>query len=323
MSPHLRKSAAAPPEVALRVAITAEFAQVAELSTDLSQCVESGHRAVELALGQDEELVAGTYAVLAYALYLQGKDEEAYAAAQAALERPEAPRRPHAVIFALACRSLVELDRGHLHSAETDARQAMGAARRLGLSAVTAAGHARLAMGKVHLALGEASAAERNLERAEALRRASRPTLQHAHVLLRLAEARLACGRIQVAYAELEMANDELDSFADAGRLTGLAAGVRQSLTEALSTAAKPVETPTAAELQVLRLLPSDLTLRQIGDELYLSHNTVKTHSRNLYRKLGAGNRVDAVRRAVEVGLLTSRGTPKSLITAAGSPSSV
>jgi len=114
------------------------------------------------------------------------------------------------------------------------------------------------------------------------------------------------------------MATEELDSFADAGRLPELAERVRQSLAEPLATADRPVETPTAAELQVLRLLPTDLTLRQIGDELYLSHNTVKTHSRNLYRKLGAANRAEAVRHAAEAGLLTPRGTPRSLVSAAG-----
>ena len=112
------------------------------------------------------------------------------------------------------------------------------------------------------------------------------------------------------------MATEELDSFADAGRLPELAERVRQSLADARATADRPIETPTVAELLVLRLLPSDLTLRQIGDELYLSHNTVKTHARNLYRKLGAANRVEAVRRAAEVGLLTPSRT-LSLVSAA------
>ncbi|HET6642826.1 MAG TPA: LuxR C-terminal-related transcriptional regulator, partial [Gaiellaceae bacterium] len=58
----------------------------------------------------------------------------------------------------------------------------------------------------------------------------------------------------------------------------------------------------------------SDLSQREIAQELYLSHNTVKTHSRNLYRKLGVGTRDEAVRRAVEVGLLTPPGARREVV---------
>ncbi|MBI5106025.1 MAG: hypothetical protein HZB46_13780, partial [Solirubrobacterales bacterium] len=58
------------------------------------------------------------------------------------------------------------------------------------------------------------------------------------------------------------------------------------------------------AELAVLRLLPSALNQRQIGEELFLSVNTVKTHCRNIYAKLSAGSREQAVGRARELGLL-------------------
>jgi LuxR family maltose regulon positive regulatory protein len=44
-------------------------------------------------------------------------------------------------------------------------------------------------------------------------------------------------------------------------------------------------------EQQVLRLLRGDLSLREIADELYVSHNTIKTHTRNVYRKLGVSQR--------------------------------
>jgi LuxR family maltose regulon positive regulatory protein len=57
-------------------------------------------------------------------------------------------------------------------------------------------------------------------------------------------------------------------------------------------------------ELAVLRLLPTQLSLREIGDELYVSINTVKTHARNVYAKLRVGSRADAVARARELRLL-------------------
>lgn len=58
------------------------------------------------------------------------------------------------------------------------------------------------------------------------------------------------------------------------------------------------------AELRVLRLLPTSLTLRGIGAELYLSLNTVKTHTRSLHRKLGVTSRTEAVDRARALGIL-------------------
>ena len=60
----------------------------------------------------------------------------------------------------------------------------------------------------------------------------------------------------------------------------------------------------TPKELAVLRLLGSSLPLADIGRELYSSPNTVKTHTRNIYRKLGVTRRNDAVRVAAETGLL-------------------
>jgi len=46
------------------------------------------------------------------------------------------------------------------------------------------------------------------------------------------------------------------------------------------------------------------LSTEEIASDLYISVNTVKTHLRNTYRKLGAGGRGEAVRRARQLGLL-------------------
>jgi LuxR family maltose regulon positive regulatory protein len=54
----------------------------------------------------------------------------------------------------------------------------------------------------------------------------------------------------------------------------------------------------------VLRMLPGEASLREIAATLYLSLNTIKTHSRSIYRKLGAASREEAVARGRELGLL-------------------
>jgi LuxR family transcriptional regulator, maltose regulon positive regulatory protein len=64
----------------------------------------------------------------------------------------------------------------------------------------------------------------------------------------------------------------------------------------------------TERETRVLRYLPSNLSAREIADELYLSSNTVRTHQRHLYRKLDVHTRSQAVARARALGLLTRHG---------------
>jgi LuxR family transcriptional regulator, maltose regulon positive regulatory protein len=58
------------------------------------------------------------------------------------------------------------------------------------------------------------------------------------------------------------------------------------------------------AETRVLRYLPTKLSAPEIAGELYLSVNTVKTHMRHLYDKLGAHRRHEAVEQARALGLL-------------------
>jgi LuxR family maltose regulon positive regulatory protein len=64
----------------------------------------------------------------------------------------------------------------------------------------------------------------------------------------------------------------------------------------------------SARELAVLRYLPTMLTSQEIAGELFVSLNTVKSHLKNIYRKLDADGRRDAVRRARELGLVAPGG---------------
>jgi LuxR family maltose regulon positive regulatory protein len=70
------------------------------------------------------------------------------------------------------------------------------------------------------------------------------------------------------------------------------------------------LEALTHGEIRVLHYLPTNLSAREIAGELYLSVNTVKTHQRHLYQKLGVRSRTQAVEHARALGLLTpsSRG---------------
>lgn len=65
------------------------------------------------------------------------------------------------------------------------------------------------------------------------------------------------------------------------------------------------IEPLSERELDVLRLLGSDLGGPEIAQELMVSQNTMRTHTKNIYEKLGVNNRRSAVRRAEELDLLT------------------
>ena len=58
-------------------------------------------------------------------------------------------------------------------------------------------------------------------------------------------------------------------------------------------------------ELAVLRLLATDLTQREIGNALYISFNTIKTHVKSIFRKLEVATRPDAVARSAGFVLRT------------------
>ena len=91
------------------------------------------------------------------------------------------------------------------------------------------------------------------------------------------------------------------DPFVD--QLIGAALDVRATqviVTRRGTTFAEPL---TAAELRILRLLPTS-TYLQMASTLYISRNTVKTHLRSVYQKLGVASRAEAIERAVDLRLL-------------------
>jgi LuxR family maltose regulon positive regulatory protein len=91
------------------------------------------------------------------------------------------------------------------------------------------------------------------------------------------------------------------DSFLE--RLVAGALEVRAALPGAAPSSRVITEPLTAAEQRILTLLPASSYL-QIADTLYISRNTVKTHLRSIYQKLGVASRSEALERAVDLRLL-------------------
>jgi LuxR family maltose regulon positive regulatory protein len=79
---------------------------------------------------------------------------------------------------------------------------------------------------------------------------------------------------------------------------------LRVRATRDRTAASAPFWELSPRELEVLRLLPSRLSQREIAAELYVSFNTIRTHTRVIFNKLGVASRSEAVARARELGLI-------------------
>jgi LuxR family maltose regulon positive regulatory protein len=180
---------------------------------------------------------------------------------------------------------------------------APGEEQRVGEHFTAMIGH--LARGRAAELEGRLPEAERELARASELSRRGAGIPERAAAALAHARVLAALGRREAARARLAHAQELLSTCAGAGILA-------RALTQATHAPGLAAPRPPSApggelsdrELAVLRMLHSELSLREIGTELFLSLNTIKTHTRNIYLKLGASGRDQAVARGREQGLL-------------------
>lgn len=114
-----------------------------------------------------------------------------------------------------------------------------------------------------------------------------------------LGEVALVRGEREKAEAHAAAAAAALRWYPDAGALRGRV----ERLLGALE-AARVAEPLTGAEHRLLELLPTHLTEVQMAERLFVTRNTVKSHVKSIYRKLGVTSRAEAVIRARETGLL-------------------
>ena len=276
------------------------------IADDVGAAIGSAEAAVTAGPKSADVLTVPGLADMAYGYLLKGDLEGAAALANRAVAHSTSPERPHGMIAALSVLALTELERGSVRAAAEFAEQALAITRAIGLEETWTAGIVQLALTGCAIADARLGDAERHAERSEELRRETLPCITHAHSLLVLADVRARRHRWARARADLALAREAIDGATDAGRLPELAAAIERLIDSGeRAPAPQPVERPTDAELNVLRLLPTGLSQREIGETLFVSLNTVKSHTRELYRKLGVRSRADALERARALGLLT------------------
>jgi LuxR family maltose regulon positive regulatory protein len=291
------------PEGISSLAFGAAMARAALLFDNVGRSVDAARRALELAGPEPSPYWWMAQAALGHGLYLSGQSAAAAPRLEELVRRVSASAQPYAVVTALAVLSLIAGDQDDDRTATALARRAVAVADTQGLSAEPLCGIAYMAMGRALARHGEFAEAEELLERALELLGIDSMLVQRALALLLLASVRRGGGDLPGARALVERARELIERFADPGSLPALL----QQAQRALGSKPRPVEAAaplTERELAVLRLLPTRLSSREIGRELYVSANTVRTHVKAVYRKLGVTTRAEAVVRARELGLL-------------------
>jgi LuxR family maltose regulon positive regulatory protein len=273
-----------------------------QMAGNLAGAEPSSRRAVALEESGTPRWRAGSLATLGANLCWQGRDGEAVAV----LDQVAGAGRPLAnnlaAVWAIGCLSAIRARAGDLDAAERHARQATDLAYQHGLGEHWITATAVITMADVLDRRGRTAEAEATALRGLELAHRGGARLETACALLCLARIRFHDGNSDDARARLRAAKEIIAACADPGVLTELM--TRTKLVLAARTAmtgqapgrlAQPL---SGREQEILRWLSSDLSLREIASQLFVSYDTMKTHARHIYRKLGVSTRKQAVSQA-------------------------
>ena len=233
---------------------------------------------------------------LGWASWWSGDLEAAAAALEDALDGPQLVE-----VCALAVLARIHLQRGDLYAAEEHVAVAEQLMVERGLDGLPELGMVSTARGAVAAASGSGATAVEALERGIRLRRLWGHPLETADALVVAAPVVAREQGRRAGGARLAEARRLLGTCADPGVLPErLAAAARAALPR---PGAGGQDQLTPRERAVLRLLARGSSKREIARELHVSFNTVHSHTKAIYRKLGVSSRHEAVERAAEITL--------------------
>ena len=249
-------------------------------------------------------VTAGPAFLQGIARFLAGDPDEADACLHEAVSVGETTGAYEIAAAALSERSLMAMARGQWDRAEALACQAPGVLHQAGDSYVTpliCAAQARVALHR-----GDLAAVHEQLATARRLRPLQTYAVPHVAV-----QAHIELIRVHLELADLAGARTlmrEVDELLarrpGLGILAGEARTLRARLSKERGVSVAGVSALTAAELRLVPLLSTHLSVPEIAVEMSLSPHTIKSQMRSIYRKLDASTRNQAVTRTRELGLL-------------------
>lgn len=184
--------------------------------------------------------------------------------------------------------------------------------RRPGLAAYFGTAPAYIARAMMHQRRGAVAEADAAYARGIELARHGNANLELAYGLLKRAELQAAWGDAERSQALLRRARTVLGLSPSPGALIALADSAERAIGTRRSERLAAGDELSDRELAILRLLNSQLTQREIADAMYISLNTVKTHAKHIFQKLGVNTRREAVEQAQARGLLPGRLPPRA-----------
>jgi LuxR family maltose regulon positive regulatory protein len=207
---------------------------------------------------------------------------------------------------ASAERAVVAIERHDWAVASTYAAEAVAIVRQGNLDGYMYATIVEAVAARTALHEGDVTLAKEHAVRAARLRPlCSAAAPFSGHFLLQLAHADLELADPTGAQAVVRQVRDILHERPDLGTLSTMADELERMLVT-IRTGPAGASSLTAAELRLVPLLATHLSYAEIGQRLFVSRNTVKTHSMSIFRKLGVSSRSEAIERAEEIGLLGS-----------------
>jgi LuxR family maltose regulon positive regulatory protein len=277
------------------------------MTGDVAAALETARHAITLNF--DDALQARSAACCVYgsALYFSGCIDEAQATFLRAVQLAEKVGDRRRRTYALGYLALIAAEAGQLAYAEYQIRRATGVGTDAAGSEHFVNAMVPLAAATVLAAHDDRDAAADAAHLAVSLARKGAGTLEVAKALLVRAKTLEDLDDHETAAVSRNEAGALLRSCADAGIAQTLLTSAQRGKGVVVSSRHQRytvVEELTAKEHEVLRLLATRLSRREIGQRLYVSLNTVKTHQRALYRKLGVETRSAAVTRARALRLL-------------------
>jgi LuxR family transcriptional regulator, maltose regulon positive regulatory protein len=234
------------------------------------------------------------------AQYLQGRTSEALGTLlRAVAQVPDA--NPIMLGLAIANLALVECATGEGSQADALLLPILGVLESVGGMSTPSGALVHLAMGEKARNRGDLRAAVAAFETAiESLSGMSRSAwLANAYLLL--SEAHRDLGDSAEAVRCLDQADAIVYRLPGPGALPARSRELRRQLSVPAHRTTEYGEELSERELAVLRLAAQGLSQREIADQLFISYNTVKSHLKTTYRKLGATSREDAVRRLAAI----------------------
>jgi LuxR family transcriptional regulator, maltose regulon positive regulatory protein len=274
---------------------------------DLAGALAAARRAMTLDFDDAPQARSAAYGTYGSTLYFSGSIEEAQGAFRRAVALAEKIGDRRRGIYALGYLALIAVESGQLADAEDLIRRATGSSRNLAGGQHFVNAIVSLATAIILDMRGDAAGAADAAHLAVSLARKGAGILEVAKALALRAKILENLGDHQTAIANRNEASALCRGCADPAIAQTVITATAPSAGVAVTTrnqACTLGEELTPKELEVLRLLATRLSRNEIGQRLYVSLNTVQTHQRALYRKLGVEDRHTAVKRARELGQL-------------------